>query len=76
MEKHHHAHLIRCGGSLNPDSNQWTPTLMVLWSEGAETIAKRILFKSTFSTEADAQMCAYNFAVAWIDAGKPEIPSS
>ena len=75
MEKHYHAHLIRFGATLNPESNQWTPTLMVFWSEGAVTISKEIVFKSTFTTNADAQVRAYDFAIAWIDAGKPEISS-
>ena len=76
MEKHYHAHLIRFGGSLNPESNLWTPTLMVFWNEGGETISRRILFKSTFTSEADAKVRAYDFAITWIDSGKPEIASS
>jgi hypothetical protein len=73
MEKHYHAHLIRFAGNRDPESSQWTPTLSVIWSEGGETISRQIIFKSTFTTEADAQVRAFDFAVNWIDAGKPEI---
>ena len=76
MEKHYHAHLIRFGGSLDANSNQWTPTLKVFWSEGGDTISERIVFKSAHSTEIDAEVRAFDFAVTWIDSGKPEIASS
>lgn len=74
MEQRHRGHLIRAGAGLNPKTNEWTPTLMVFWSQGGDTIRKRILFKSTFPTEEIAQERACQFAVAWIDVGKPEIP--
>jgi hypothetical protein len=76
MEKHYHAHLIRFGGSLDANSQQWTPTLEVLWSEGGDTVSKRLLFKTKFSTQTDAEVRAFDFAVTWIDCGKPEIVSS
>jgi hypothetical protein len=73
-KQHYHGHLIHSGAELDRTVNEWTPTLIVLWEEGADLKRREILFKKTFPTEQAAQECAYQFAVSWIEGGKPELP--
>ena len=75
MDERYQGHLIRSGAQLNTDTNQWTPTLSVVCDQGPNRVSwKEILFTKTFSTKAEAQICAQRFGVNWIDAGKPELP--
>jgi hypothetical protein len=74
MENHYQSHLIRSGAYVNPDTNQWTPELMIFWNQSRETICKHPLFKVTFATGKESQSCALQFARRWIDDGKPELP--
>jgi len=74
MDERYQGHLIRSGAELNTDTNQWTPTLSVLSDQGpSRVVRKEILFTKTFLTKAEAQACARQYGISWIDAGKPEL---
>jgi hypothetical protein len=75
MDERYQGYLIRSGAQLNTDTNQWTPTLSVLSDQGPSRLLwKEIVFSNTFSTKAEAQVCAHRFGISWIDAGKPALP--
>jgi|GEM_PF-4251122 hypothetical protein len=75
MDHDHRGYLIHSGASVNPNTNKWTPTLTVFWSEGtSKMMAQELLFTITFPTEQEAELCARHFGVTWVDAGKPQLP--
>ena len=74
MDHHHQDYLIHSGAIVNTNTNKWTPTLTVFWSEGtSKMMAQEIVFTITFSTEQEAELCARHFGVTWVDAGKPQL---
>jgi len=74
MDERYEGHLLRSGAQFNTDTNQWTPTLSVLCDQGPSRVLwKEILFTKTFLTKPEAQACAQQYGVNWIDAGKPEL---
>jgi hypothetical protein len=73
MEAHYNGHLIRVSALRVPHTAQWTFALVVL-RYGADGDVKTFTdYGGRFDTADDAVSRGYDFAMKWIDNGKPDV---
>ena len=73
MEAHYNGHVIRVSALRVPHSHQWTFT-WVISKAGADAGVKTFTnYGARFATADDAISRGYDFAMKWIDAGKPDL---
>jgi hypothetical protein len=73
MEAHYNGHVIRVSALRVPHSHQWTFT-WVISKAGADTGVKTYTdYGARFATAEDAISRGYDFAMKWIDEGKPDL---
>jgi hypothetical protein len=73
MEAQYNGHVIRVSAVRVPHKAQWTFALVVL-THGAEPIIKTFTeYGGRFDTADDAISRGYDFAMKWIDDGKPDL---
>ncbi len=72
MEAHYNGHVIRVTAVRVPHTIQWTFALVVS-KDGAEAgVTTFTHYGRRFDAAADAISRGYDFAMEWIDDGKPE----
>jgi hypothetical protein len=73
MEAHYNGNVIRVSALRVPHKHQWTFT-WVVWKPGAEAGVKTFTdYAGRFDTADDAISRGYDFAMKWIDDGKPDL---
>ena len=73
MEAHYNGHVIRVSALRVPLSHQWTFT-WVISKAGADAGVKTFTnYGARFATADDAISRGYDFAMKWIDDGKPDL---
>jgi hypothetical protein len=76
MDENYKEHLIQSGGEGIPGSNEWRPSVRVIWHEEGRERIKYFppgSFQRKFETEKEAESYAHQMAKKWIDDGKPDI---
>jgi hypothetical protein len=73
MEAHYNGHVIRVSALRVPRTHQWT-FAWVVWKQGADPGVKTFTdYGGRFDTADDAISRGYDFAMKWIDDGKPDL---
>ena len=72
MEAHYNGHVIRVSALRVPHTHQWT-FKWVVSKQGADPGVKTFTdYGGRFDTADDAISRGYDFAMKWIDDGKPD----
>jgi hypothetical protein len=72
MQAHYNGHVIRVSALRVPHSARWTFALIVC-EQGIDGGVKTFTdYRGRFDTANDAISRGYDFAMKWIDAGKPD----
>ena len=73
MEAHYNGHVIRVSALRVPHTQHWTFT-WVISEEAADAGVKTFTdYSGRFDTADDAISRGYDFAMKWIDDGKPDL---
>ena len=73
MEAHYNGHVIRVSALRVPHTHHWTFT-WVISQQGADAGVKTFTdYGGRFDTADDAISRGYDFAMKWIDDGKPDL---
>ena len=74
MQAHYNGHVLRVSAVRVPESTQWTFFALVLWSFGTDGRVKSFARHGLeFGTAEAAVSEELDFAMKWIDEGKPEV---
>jgi hypothetical protein len=73
MEAHYNGHVIRVSVGRVPETDHWTFFVLVLWNSGNDGRVKSFARHGfEFGTAEAAMTEGFDFAMKWIDDGKPE----
>ena len=75
MNEDYKGHSIHATCWRLPDTDSWTPRLIVLWTEEGREMIQHPRMTGAFPTEQEAERQGIIFAKNWIDAGKPGLES-
>ena len=73
MEAHYNGYVIRVSALRVPHTHQWTFTWVVSKPGAEENVETFTDYASRFDTADDAISRGYDFAMKWIDDGKPDL---
>ena len=73
MEAHYNGHVIRVSALRVPHTHQWTFTWVVCKQGGDGGVKTFTDYGGRFETADDAISRGYDFAMKWIDDGKPDL---
>jgi hypothetical protein len=76
MDIPYKSHLITATAFLNPETNRWTPRLLIVSEGGGIVRLERRLFKTSYPTETEAERAAVAFAEKCIDESNPDLPET
>jgi hypothetical protein len=72
MQAHYNGHVIRVSALRVPHSGRWTFALNICEHGIGERVKTFTDYGGRFDTADDAISRGYDFAMKWIDAGKPD----
>lgn len=73
LDRKYKAHYIHPNADQDPDTKRWTLRVLISWGENGE-LHYRTLYGSPdqFDNLPDAINYAIDFAMTWVDSGKPD----